>query len=126
MSENFYRPTWSGFCIKFAKQVNGSSCFFCHVTRCANAAYAFPVCLSISEVSIVSERLDELSWFLTWMLPPTLLHKGNSGISKNAYFPLKLRPKLWTEKFAKTRRRLSLLTTITQHAVVGQLMLYSP
>jgi len=45
------------------------------------------VCLSVclSQVGVLSKRLDESSWFLDCVLPSTypILRSGNSGIYKN-------------------------------------------
>ena len=58
--------------------------------------------LCLSQVGVLSKRMNESSWFLVWQLPSTYtMLKGNSGISKIRVLPsgnLSLTPDL--ENFA--------------------------
>jgi len=64
MSENFYRPTWSGFCIKFAKQVNGSSCFLA-TWRDVLTRHMLSWCVCPSLKSVLYQK-DWTNWAGFW------------------------------------------------------------
>jgi len=55
-------------------------------------------CLCLSQVGVLSKRLNESSWFLACELPPPVLHcvKRKFGYLQKGHFPLELCPKLRT------------------------------
>jgi len=52
------------------------------------------VCLCLSQVGVLSKRMDESSWFLAWELPLTC--STLFATCNNEAIPPQLRPKLWT------------------------------
>ena len=69
--------------------------------------------LYLSQVGVLSKRLDGSSWFLAWRLlltSPTLRYKKNQASTKIRVIPPALFPKLRTLKFCH-----SILTVETCH-----------
>jgi len=106
---------------------------FYRVTLCWCSVCCRHVSVCPSQAGIVSERLDNLSWCLSWRLPstyPTLYSKEiriplkNKGTSLWNVAPIVILPQQVDCVVNKTRRRWSLLTTPMRQSTTGGCLLH--